>query len=124
MDRALQEFTFELMRHAAEQGLSKVTVTEGNFSITVENTPVEAAAVAPTAAAPGSGAGCGTGKCCAAGRRKLFRYGCLCATGWHILCGECTGGAADCFCRRYRDQGTDAVHHRGDEDNEHHREPV
>lgn len=40
------------MRHAAEQGLSKVTVTEGNFSITVENTPVEAAAVAPTAAAP------------------------------------------------------------------------
>ena len=50
MDRALQEFTFELMRHAAEQGLSKVTVTEGNFSITVENTPVEAAA--PTAAAP------------------------------------------------------------------------
>ena len=52
MDRALQEFTFELMRHAAEQGLSKITVTEGNFSITVENTPVEAAAVAPTAAAP------------------------------------------------------------------------
>ena len=52
MDRALQEFTFELMRHAAEQGLSKVTVTEGNFSIPVENTPVEAAAVAPTAAAP------------------------------------------------------------------------
>ena len=52
MDRALQEFTFELMRHAAEQGLSKVTVTEGNFSITVENTPVEAAAVAPTASAP------------------------------------------------------------------------
>ena len=52
MDRALQEFTFELMRHAAEQGLSKVTVTEGNFSITVENTPVESAAVAPTAAAP------------------------------------------------------------------------
>ena len=52
MDRALQEFTFELMRHAAEQGLSKATVTEGNFSITVENTPVEAAAVAPTAAAP------------------------------------------------------------------------
>lgn len=52
MDRALQEFTFELMRHAAEQGLSKVTVTEGNFSITVENTPVEAAAVALTAAAP------------------------------------------------------------------------
>lgn len=52
MDRALQEFTFELMRHAAEQGLSKVTVTEGNFSITVENTPVEAMAVAPTAAAP------------------------------------------------------------------------
>lgn len=52
MDRALQEFTFELMRHAAEQGLSKVTVTEGNFSITVENTPVEAAAAAPTAAAP------------------------------------------------------------------------
>ena len=52
MDRALQEFTFELMRHAAEQGLSKVTVTEGTFSITVENTPVAAAAVAPTAAAP------------------------------------------------------------------------
>ena len=52
MDRALQEFTFELMRHAAEQGLSKVTVTEGNFSITVENTPVEAAATAPTTAAP------------------------------------------------------------------------
>lgn len=52
MDRALQEFTFELMRHAAEQGLSKVTVTEGNFSITVENTPVEATAVAPTAVAP------------------------------------------------------------------------
>lgn len=52
MDRALQEFTFELMRHAAEQGLSKVTVTEGNFSITVENTPVEAATAAPTAAAP------------------------------------------------------------------------
>lgn len=52
MDRALQEFTFELMRHAAEQGLSKVTVTEGNFSITVENTPVEAVATAPTAAAP------------------------------------------------------------------------
>ena len=52
MDRALQEFTFELMRHAAEQGLSKVTVTEGNFSITVENTPVEAAAVAPPSAAP------------------------------------------------------------------------
>lgn len=50
MDRALQEFTFELMRHAAEQGLSKVTVTEGNFSITVENTPVEAVATAPTAA--------------------------------------------------------------------------
>lgn len=50
MDRTLQEFTFELMRHAAEQGLSKVTVTEGNFSITVENTPVEAAA--PTAAVP------------------------------------------------------------------------
>lgn len=50
MDRALQEFTFELMRHAAEQGLSKVTVTEGNFSITVENTPVEAAA--STAAVP------------------------------------------------------------------------
>lgn len=50
MDRALQEFTFELMRHAAEQGLSKVTVTEGNFSITVENTPVEA--TAPTAAVP------------------------------------------------------------------------
>ncbi len=107
MDRALQEFTFELMRHAAEQGLSKVTVTEGSDRRST-----------------GSGAGCGTGKCCAAGRRKLFRYGCLCATGWHILCGECTGGAADCFCRRYRDQGTDAVHHRGDEDNEHHREPV
>ena len=52
MDRTLQEFTFELMRHAAEQGLSKVTVTEGNFSITVENTPVEAAATAPTAAVP------------------------------------------------------------------------
>lgn len=52
MDRALQEFTFELMRHAAEQGLSKVTVTEGNFSITVENTPVEAATAAPTAAVP------------------------------------------------------------------------
>lgn len=52
MDRALQEFTFELMRHAAEQGLSKVTVTEGNFSITVENTPVEAAAAASTAAVP------------------------------------------------------------------------
>lgn len=52
MDRTLQEFTFELMRHAAEQGLSKVTVTEGNFSITVENTPVEAVATAPTAAAP------------------------------------------------------------------------
>ena len=52
MDRALQEFTFELMRHAAEQGLSKVTVTEGNFSITVENTPVEAVATAPTAAVP------------------------------------------------------------------------
>lgn len=50
MDRTLQEFTFELMRHAAEQGLSKVTVTEGNFSITVENTPVEAAA--STAAVP------------------------------------------------------------------------
>lgn len=50
MDRTLQEFTFELMRHAAEQGLSKVTVTEGNFSITVENTPVEAAA--PTTAVP------------------------------------------------------------------------
>lgn len=50
MDRALQEFTFELMRHAAEQGLSKVTVTEGNFSITVENTPVEA--TASTAAVP------------------------------------------------------------------------
>ena len=52
MDRALQEFTFELMRHAAEQGLSKVTVTEGNFSSTVENTPVEAVATAPTAAVP------------------------------------------------------------------------
>ena len=52
MDRALQEFTFELMRHAAEQGLSKVPVTEGNFSITVENTPVEAVATAPTAAVP------------------------------------------------------------------------
>lgn len=52
MDRTLQEFTFELMRHAAEQGLSKVTVTEGNFSITVENTPVEAAAAASTAAVP------------------------------------------------------------------------
>lgn len=52
MDRALQEFTFELMRHAAEQGLSKVTVTEGNFSITVENTPVEAVATAPTTAVP------------------------------------------------------------------------
>lgn len=52
MDRALQEFTFELMRHAAEQGLSKVTVTEGNFSITVENTPVEAATAASTAAVP------------------------------------------------------------------------
>lgn len=52
MDRALQEFTFELMRHAAEQGLSKVTVTEGNFSITVENTPVEAVAAAPTTAVP------------------------------------------------------------------------
>lgn len=52
MDRALQEFTFELMRHAAEQGLSKVTVTEGNFSITVENTSVEAVATAPTAAVP------------------------------------------------------------------------
>lgn len=51
MDRALQEFTFELMRHAAEQGLSKVTVTEGNFSITVENTPVEAA-VQESAAQP------------------------------------------------------------------------
>ena len=52
MDRALQEFTFELMRHAAEQGLSKVTVTEGNFSITVENTPAEAATATSTAAAP------------------------------------------------------------------------
>ena len=52
MDRALQEFTFELMRHAAEQGLSKVTVTEGNFSITVENTPAEAATETSTAAAP------------------------------------------------------------------------
>lgn len=52
MDKALQEFTFELMRHAAEQGLSKVTVTEGNFSITVENTPAEAATATSTAAAP------------------------------------------------------------------------
>lgn len=52
MDKALQEFTFELMRHAAEQGLSKVTVTEGNFSITVENTPAEVAAVTPVAPAP------------------------------------------------------------------------
>ena len=52
MDIALQEFTFELMRHAAEQGLSKVTVTEGNFSITVENTPAEAATATSTAAAP------------------------------------------------------------------------
>ena len=52
MDRALQEFTFELMRHAAEQGLSEVTVTEGNFSITVENTPAEAATATSTAAAP------------------------------------------------------------------------
>ena len=52
MDRALQEFTFELMRHAAEQGLSKVTVTEGKFSITVENTPAEAATATSTAAAP------------------------------------------------------------------------
>ena len=52
MDRALQEFTFELMRHAAEQGLSKVTVTEGNFSITVENTSAEAATATSTAAAP------------------------------------------------------------------------
>lgn len=52
MDKALQEFTFELMRHAAEQGLSKVTVTEGNFSITVENTPAEVAAAAPVAPAP------------------------------------------------------------------------
>ena len=52
MDRALQEFTFELMRHAAEQGLSKVTVTEGNFSITVENIPAEAATATSTAAAP------------------------------------------------------------------------
>lgn len=43
MDGALQEFTFELMRHAAEQGLSRVTVTEGNFSITVENRVGEAA---------------------------------------------------------------------------------
>lgn len=51
MDKALQEFTFELMRHAAEQGLSKVTVTEGNFSITVENTPAEVAAAAPVAPA-------------------------------------------------------------------------
>lgn len=56
MDRALQEFTFELMRHAAEQGLSKVTVTEGNFSITVENTPVEAVATALTAAVPAAAA--------------------------------------------------------------------
>lgn len=52
MDKALQEFTFELMRHAAEQGLSKVTVTEGNFSITVENTPAEVAAAAPVAPVP------------------------------------------------------------------------
>ena len=52
MDRALQEFTFELMRHAAEQGLSKVTVTEGNVSFTVDNTPAEAATATSTAAAP------------------------------------------------------------------------
>lgn len=52
MDKALQEFTFELMRHAAEQGLSKVTVTEGNFSITVENTPAEVAGAAPMPSAP------------------------------------------------------------------------
>lgn len=52
MDKTLQEFTFELMRHAAEQGLSKVTVTEGNFSITVENTPAEAVSAAPVASAP------------------------------------------------------------------------
>lgn len=52
MDKALQEFTFELMRHAAEQGLSKVTVTEGNFSITVENTPAEVASAAPMPSAP------------------------------------------------------------------------
>ena len=52
MDRALQEFTFELMRHAAEQGLSKVAVTGGNFSITVEKTPAEAATATSTAAAP------------------------------------------------------------------------
>ncbi len=52
MDKALQEFTFELMRHAAEQGLSKVTVTEGNFSITVENTPAEVAGAVPMPSAP------------------------------------------------------------------------
>lgn len=52
MDKTLQEFTFELMRHAAEQGLSKVTVTEGNFSITVENTPAEVAGTAPMPSAP------------------------------------------------------------------------
>ncbi len=52
MDKALQEFTFELMRHAAEQGLSKVTVTEGNFSITVENAPAEVAGAAPMPSAP------------------------------------------------------------------------
>ena len=52
MDRALQEFTFELMRHAAEQGLTEVIVSEGNFSITVENTPAEAATATSTAAAP------------------------------------------------------------------------
>lgn len=47
MDKTLQEFTFELMRHASEQGLSKVTVTEGNFSITVENALAEVACAAP-----------------------------------------------------------------------------
>lgn len=52
MDKALQEFTFELMRHAAEQGLSKITVTEGNFSITVENAPAEVAGAAPMPSAP------------------------------------------------------------------------
>lgn len=52
MDKTLQEFTFELMRHAAEQGLSKVTVTEGNFSITVENAPAEVACAAPMPSAP------------------------------------------------------------------------
>lgn len=72
MDRALQEFTFELMRHAAEQGLSKVTVTEGNFSITVENTPVEAAAVAPTAAAPAAAPGCGTRKVLRSRKKKAI----------------------------------------------------